>query len=206
MKEVWMADNSQAPSVSEVLQFVRARSDRFDSRVKRRNWIEWGACLFILAVAGYCLPHADNTADIILGSSLAAYAIIVAVGIWSTGRSTSTPDPAVRRSAYRDALEEKFAKQIRLAKNLKYWYILPLPVLTAIHRGVKIAEAQEVGDSIGRHIFAFVVVCTASIFVWWLNESRAVKVLRKEWDQIRRALDEGALPEPEAPSKQSSLH
>lgn len=201
MKEVWMVDDPQAPSVSEVLQFVRARSDRFDKRIKWRNLREWAACLFILAVVGYRLPHADDTADLILGFSLAFYAIVVAAGLWFTGRSTSRPDPALSRNAYRDALEEKFAKQIRLAKNLKYWYILPLPVFTAIHRGVKIVEAQEVGDSIGRHILTFVVVCAFCIFVWWRNESRGVRLLQKEWDQIRRALDEGALPASEGASK-----
>jgi hypothetical protein len=83
-------------------------------------------------------------------------------------------------------LLNRYDRQIRILRGVKYWYVLPLYswILLSIMTTVPAHETR-------RRIVVGIIPTAFSLFVIWLNEVYAVKKLRLKRTQVEELLDEG---------------
>jgi hypothetical protein len=90
--------------------------------------------------------------------------------------------PAADRSLadFQQALLRKYDHQIRLLKNVKYWYLLP-PYVALLPASAGMVMANTAKGQPGRPQLIAVGVYTGVFgFMWWLNEGPGVRTLRRE--------------------------
>jgi hypothetical protein len=85
---------------------------------------------------------------------------------------------------YRRALALKYEHQIRLLRNVKFWYLLPLYVGLLISSAGLLQEHAQKGvlswtDAVGPLVYTLIFVG-----IWWLNEVYTVRKLQREHAQV----------------------
>jgi hypothetical protein len=81
---------------------------------------------------------------------------------------------------YQQALLRKYDYQIRLLKNVKYWYLLP-PYLGLLLGSAGIVTANQAQGLPGWPQLIPLAIYTAMFGgLWWLNEVYAVSALQRE--------------------------
>jgi len=162
-----------------MLTLAMERANRFDRKIKARNWRECGAAAVvtaIFAVKAWGSPNALATAGNL---------VVAATGLWLVffmlryGRNA--PAPAADRSLadFQQALLREYDHQIRLLRNVKYWYLLPPYVgLLLASAGIVRARIAE-GQPGWTELIAVTIYTALFAFVWWLNEAYAVGRLRR---------------------------
>lgn len=190
MEYVWKQSNPAAPDVDGILEFVTTSAAKFDRNMRWRNLREWIAG----ALGGGFLLFFLNRFDSPVAFAF-ALGMLVNVGgvcllLLLKGRSEGEVDASLSRTEYRRALEEKYARQIRVLRNVKYLFLPPV-LLT----GGALAWSYAAGSPDASGWYYFVLLCIGSAFAVWLNEGPGVAQIRGEWEQVRRALDDGEIPE-----------
>ena len=118
---------------------------------------------------------------------MAILVVGMCVHLWLRGRSAGPADPALSRDRYRATLEREFDKQIRMLTLARYWFLVPLAVT-----GAATAWAYLYGAPAEKDWFYFPLICVGTAFAWWAN-NRGAKTIRRDWEKIRRALDDGEM-------------
>ena len=190
LKEIWM---SQSMSItfdhSELITEIRGRTSKLDRRVRFRNWLEWGAAAVVVVMfsAGAFVSGGFIRAGCLVG---VAAALWVSYFIKRYGSAAPDPDPQMSLGEYREALLEKYDRQIRLLKGVKFWYVLPLYASMMLIFVGGVLEASKSRGYLEWWDLRFVAVATLfSAFVWWLNEGYGVRKLRREREETRQRLD-----------------
>ena len=126
LRQLWQSDISEAINQRELLQELQRRSRNLDRMNRRRDLRNIVAMLVVIVVYSWFAVRAGNTLERV------ADVWLVACGVWFIfyvrryARISRKPVPEQTLGAYRQALVGRYDSQIRLAKGVKYWFILPM--------------------------------------------------------------------------------
>lgn len=189
--ELWDSQpRTAATSREELVMMVEKRARQFDRTIRVRNIVE---CVGALAVTVIFAGMAARATD---GLQRAGLAVVAASGVWIIffllrfGRGPKSADPAVGLSDYRRALLERYDRQIRLLRMVKYWYLLPPWAGLALWSASEMLQAAREGR-LGAGQFVAPVIYTAVFgVVWWINEVEGVDKLVRERAYVAGLADE----------------
>lgn len=185
----WQSQDSQTtvPKPEE----VRMHADQFYRRVRRRNLIEYIACIFVVAIfSAYVvmlpvLAARVGAAMIVIGTLFVAWQL--------HRRASATPPPeAAGEVPLLIHQREQLARQRDALSSIAIWYLGPFaPGLLVM----MFAPAFELGPQILLEMPAGVAATMLAIVavfggIWWLNRLVARK-LGKAVDEIDALLGEG---------------
>jgi hypothetical protein len=175
-----------------MLTIAMDRANRFDRTIKGRNWRECLAAAVVTPLFAFIAWRSPNAL------ACAGNLIVAASGLWIAfyllrhGRNAPAPPPDRSLADFQQALLREYEHQIRLLKNVKYWYLLP-PYL-----GLLLASLGIVMANIAERKPAWPQLIAAAIYTavfaatWWANESYAAGKLRR---QRARLLEEMRNPD-----------
>ncbi|HLY19319.1 MAG TPA: hypothetical protein VKR61_18965 [Bryobacteraceae bacterium] len=155
------------------------RVNRFDRTVKVRNWTECGAAVLLAAL--FTLGAVKSPNDLMRAGNL----IVAASGLWIIfyilrfGRSNQVPMPDQTLAGFRQALLRKYEQQIKVLKNVKYWYLLP-PYMGLLVLTGGIMQARSAARPGWPELLSIVLVTVVFAVIWWINEGVALGRLRRE--------------------------
>lgn len=162
-----------------MLAIAIRRTKQFDRTIRIRNWVECGAAVLVTA---FYTAAAWKAANLLLR---AGYTLVAAGGPWIIfymlrhGRESSVPAPDLSLAGFQQALLRKYDHQIRLLKNVKFWYLLPFFAgLLLASAGGMLARAAE-HHPVWPEFVAVAVYTAVFAGIWWLNEGYAVGRLRR---------------------------
>jgi hypothetical protein len=166
---VWQKNPDADADIEKLTRTIMAQTWKFDQRIFWRNAREYAAGNILLVVF---------SGQLVMGSDrIGALVGIVSVGfvmtyLWWKHRGLHPLDPASDVAAYKAALVARYDDQIRLLRNVPYWYLLPLyfPTLwVAVHVWRKSPAAA---------IVVLLAVLALYVGIGWLNVVLAVRGLR----------------------------
>jgi hypothetical protein len=185
LNDLW---RSEAPSSSrlqkekegeDMLTMVIERTRKFDRRILLRNVREVVAAAIVTGIFAWFAWKAPA------GLERIGDVIVAASGVWITFyllRSGSGPralDPGMNLNAYGQLLHESYDREVRLARSVKYWYLLPMYVgLAVVSLGMGL-RLHGAGQSARPAVVSMVIVTVGFGLVWILNEVYAVRCLEK---------------------------
>ncbi len=168
---------------ARIAREMAGRVEKFDRTIWWRNLREYAAGAILIVYFSWLSLNP--------ASRLVALAGIVAVGFvmiylrWSH-RQTPPLDPSADGKSYQAALLDRYDRQIRLLRRVKYWYVLPIYLWMLLSIMTSVPSGQT-----GRRIKSLLFVTAFSIFVVWLNEGYAVSKLRDNRKKAETLLEEG---------------
>jgi hypothetical protein len=172
-KHAWQAsgETHDTPALAE----VRAKADKFYRKVRRRNMIEYVACIIVVIACShnvFVMPHILQK----IGSAcIVAAAFYIAWQIHRRG-SAVAPEKAVQMPLYIFTRTE-LVRQRDLLRNVFWWYILPLipgVALVLIGNGQDPELSRQV--PIWQRWVGLGFMITTFTGVWWLNQMAARKL------------------------------
>lgn len=119
----WIADRSEA----EMLERVKLQSDRFDRRLRRRDWLETVAAGLVSALLFAGMPSHGWLARAGMGIVILACIFIV----WRLHATRNRHAGTSMDRPVSDVLRGELAKlddQLRLVEGVLWWYLAPLGV------------------------------------------------------------------------------
>lgn len=131
LKSLWQADSPDCAgnrqSEAEMMEGIRLQAERFDRRVRRRDWLETAAAALAIVVFALAMPAfgwlARVGAGLIIGGC-----VLVAWRLHRTRRrhaesGVDRPVTEVLRAQIR-----KLDDQIRLLEGILWWYVAPIAI------------------------------------------------------------------------------
>jgi len=172
-----------------MLTMAMERTERFDRTIKARNLRECLGGAFITAFFAFLAWKSPNAL------ARTGFLVVAASGVWIVfymlryGREAPAPAPDGSLADFQQALLRKYDHQIRLLKNVKYWYLLP-PYMGLMlgSAGIVMANAAK-GQPAWPQLFAVAVYTATFGFLWWLNEGPGVGKLRRERARLLEEMD-----------------
>jgi|GEM_PF-6377614 len=189
LKELWKPDEPRRASEAEkeaIMKRAQEKLEKFERRLRFRELQEILPSIVVSAVFGAQFVHAQ-TVMIKLGSAMVVCACLWgAFYLLTRGRGPADPDRGLPLAEFRAGVAAKYDHQIWLLSRVKYWYVAPLfaGILTSTLGRVEARGWKFVTKDWA--VLALMVVFAA--FVVWLNESWAVRRLKKERDEVRAGL------------------
>ena len=169
-----------------MLTMVIERTRTFDRRIAVRNAIECAAAVLVVGIFAWFAWKAPS------GLEKAGAAMVAASGVWIAyyilrfGSGPKTLDRGVSLNAYSQSLRESYEQQMRLLRNVKYWYLLPPYVgILVANVGMWMRVHEKGGSPWGVLVNAAVVTGFFGL-VWILNEVHGVRYL----ERLKRELAE----------------
>jgi hypothetical protein len=175
-KHAWQ--NSVPVADARSLEEVRAIADKFFRKIRRRNVIEYAACLFVVVAFGryvFTLPHILQK----IGSAWIVFATFYAA--WQLHRrgSAVSPDQAGRVPIY-EFMRAQLVRQRDALRSIFWWYILPfLPGLIMILIGNGLVTPAGNGPPIWVRWLSLAMMIGIFVGIWWLNQLGARKLQRR---------------------------
>ena len=186
LRQLWQSDISQAINQRELLRELERRMRNFDRAIR---WRDLRETLGGLIVTGFYLWMAVSAKTLFERSAdlaVAAWGIWVAVVLRRFFKLNRKPAPEQTLSAYRHSLVERYDGQIRLAKSVKYWFLLPMWLALLLF---DIAYRVDGGNNM-KFTLVLIVVSAASVFVWWLNEGPGIRCLERKRRELAALMGE----------------
>lgn len=181
MQELWCGQIDGPPRKGEdMLKIAIDRTRRWEHMIRIRNWRECGAAALVTVIFAWMALRAPNAL------ACAGNLVVAASGIWIVyyllrfGQSSKPPAPDRNLAEFQQALLDEYERQIRLLRNVRYWYLLPpFAGLLLASTGSVMARLSE------RHpwwpeLIAVPVYTAIFGLVWWLNESYAIGQLQRQ--------------------------
>lgn len=176
LRQLWQSDISEAINQRELLRELQRRSRNLDRMNRRRDLVNIVAMLVIIVVYSWFAVGAGNALERV------ADVWLVACGVWFIfyvrryARISRKPVPEQTLGAYRQALVGRYDGQIRLAKGVKYWFLLPMWLGLLLY---DIAYRMNGGNNT-KFALVLIVVTAGSAFGWWLDEGPGVRYLERK--------------------------
>jgi hypothetical protein len=169
-----------------MLTIAMERANRFDRTIRMRNWREGGAGVLVAALFAVIAWNSPNALARAGNLVVAASGLWVAFCIWRYGREAPPPAPDRSLADFQQALLREYDHQIRLLKNVKYWYLLPPYV------GLLLASAGIVMANTAKgwpQLVAMAIYTALFGGVWWANEVYGVRKLRRQRTRLLQEMD-----------------
>ena len=183
--DLWRSQSPSASSFSkekegeEMLTMVIERTRSFDRRIAVRNTIECVAAFLVAGVFAWFAWKAPSGLEKIGAAIVAASGLWIAYYILRVGSGPRPLDPGVSLNAYNQLLRASYEQQIRLLRNVKYWYLLPpYAGLAVANLGLWLRLHGE-GKGAWGTLANMGVVTFVFGLVWILNEVYGVRYLER---------------------------
>ena len=180
LENLWKAQPVDTAMRGEEMRvIVLKKIAGFDRAIRLRNRAEIVAALVVFASFA-CFAWVQKNGIQRLGSMvISASALWIIYYIWRHGSEPGDPDPDQTVASYQLALRRKYEHQIRLLRNVKFWYLLPLYVGLLVSSTGILREHAEKGvlswvDAIGPLVYTLIFAG-----IWWLNEVYTVRRLQR---------------------------
>src|SRR4051794_34858584 len=188
LRDLWCSQPQQQRKGEDMLALVIERTRTLDRRVAARNALEIAASIIVLAGFAFAAWHAPGGIEKLGMAMVAASGAWIAWYVWRKGTGPATPDRNADLHSYENLLLDNYDHQIRLLKNVKYWYVMPpyIGLLVAwMGRAVRVG-----GEPLGWADYLTLAIFTAVFgLVWILNEVGAVRHLERMKREISSADD-----------------
>lgn len=185
-RDVWKQEDAPAeerPGDAELLAQVKERSQAFDRKIRRRDWLEIAAAAVVVLLFGYeAVTAASWLARVGAGIVVAGSVLIV----WRLRRARRDGDSTLAGRPVAERLRselEKVDAQIRLLESVLWWYVAP-PTVGAILFVVGIGEGLDSGT-----LIAVAVILAVGALVWWLNQRAVRRDLRPRRRELADLLE-----------------
>ena len=176
LRQLWQSDISEAINQRELLSELQRRSRSFDRRNRRRDLVDIVAMLIIIVVYFWFALHAGNTLERVADVWLVVSAGWFIFYVRRYARISRKPVPELTLGAYRQALVERYDSQIRLAKSVKYFFVLPMWLGQMLFN---LAYWMNGGKNF-KFVMVTIVVTAGNVLVWWLNEGPGIRYLKRK--------------------------
>jgi len=190
LAKIWTADADPVRRThEEVMALVTKRQKTFEKKIRVRDWLEIVAAVIVAVFFLWAAFHSENLLQGV------GNGIIVAGSLWiiyylRTHRFRHIPsDPTSDIRSYTSELFNEYEKQIRLLKQVKYWYLLPLYLGLMVGWAGSFQRQAQAGMM--KPVFSAAFITGLFGAIWWLNEVRAVRRVSAERDKMRALLSEG---------------
>jgi len=186
---LWQSDSGNGPvDTSDLLRELQRRNNSFDRMIRRRDIREIAGGLALTVIYGLMAWKAGTLLFRVSDIWLALCGVWIAYYLHRDSKRSLQPIPDQSLAIYRQSLMERYDGQIRLARTVKYWFLLPLWF------GLLLQAVAALPGPRGVFKFSMVMlVATAGCaFVWWLNEGPAVRYLQHKRRELAALIgDEG---------------
>jgi hypothetical protein len=189
LRELWCSQPyAGVAKGEELVKLVAKRTQHFDRAILVRNMLECTAAVVVAALLTQLAVRAH-------GLQRAGFIVIAASAVWIVyyllryGRGPANADPDQDLNAFKRALLERYDRQIRLLKSVKYWYLLPPYIGLLIESAGKLLNDAKVGQLPWRDFLLPLFYTAFFAFGWWLNEVHAVARLRTERSRLLSLAD-----------------
>jgi hypothetical protein len=186
LRQLWQSDINEAMNQRELLRELERRRRNFDRANRRRDLQEIVASLVIIVVYLWFAAGAVTTFERVADVWLAACGVWIIFYMRRYAKLSRKPVPEQTLGAYREALVERYNRQIRLSKSVKYWYILPLWVGLLLFA---LADRVHGGKNI-KFVLVMIFVTAANGLVWWLNEGPGIRCLERKRQELATLIGE----------------
>jgi hypothetical protein len=181
---MWQQSTLPAPVDAEQLaRTIAARVEKFDRKILQRNLREYAAGAVVVVCLLVWLALDPGHRPLAL-AGIAATGFVMAY-LWRNQRQTPPLDPAADVRSYHAALLDRYDRQIRLLRHVKYWYVLP------IYLWLLLTMVYLPSPLPGGWITSFVFDTLFAGFIVWLNEGYGVRKLRAARKKAELLLEEG---------------
>jgi hypothetical protein len=190
LNQLWCGQSTSPPTKGEdMLTIAMERANRFDRTIKLRNWRECGAGILMAAFFAFIAWNSPNALARTGNLVVAISGLWVAFCMLRYGREAPSPAPDRSVADFQQALLRKYDHQMRLLKNVKYWYLLP-PYAGLLLASAGILEANKAaGQPAWPQLIAFTIYTSVFAAVWWANEVYAVRKLRRKREELLQEMD-----------------
>jgi len=179
LSNLWQSIPPQPADLQALLREVERRASSFDRTIRRRDWRESIAGFAVAVLFTWLGLRARTPLGRVADFWLAAYGLWVVFYLWrNSGPGEAAPDGTL--AEYRRRVIERYERQIRLLRQAKYWYILPLWIGGMLSAYAAFAQTRS-----------FVLLITqASAFtatgllLWWVNQAKGVPYVQNKQRDI----------------------
>jgi hypothetical protein len=186
LRQLWQSDINEAINQRELLRQLEQRTRKFDRTIWFRDLREAAAGLVVTVVYGWLALRAGNMLERVADLWLVACGVWIVFVLLRYSRFSRKPAPDQSLVVYRRELVERYDRQIRLLKGVKYWYILPLWV------GLMFGAVAYLVNGGGKAGFWVIVILATAVSaaVWWLNEGPGVRRLQRNRRELAELIGE----------------
>ncbi|MEN7536925.1 hypothetical protein [Aurantiacibacter flavus] len=189
-RQSWQAIGGETtmPSIED----LRAKSDAFERKIRRRNACEYIAGLIVLLWFGWIAlfgpfpwtPTVIPPNLIRLGAGLLMVGTVVA--LWQLHRRTnplaSPADSGL--SSVLDHQRRQLVRQRDALRDIFFWYLLPFAPGLTVMMLAPLALSPEIGSSEWFGVLAKVSIVPLAFIGWWLLSRMGARKLQKQIDAI----------------------
>ena len=172
-----------------MLTIAIERVNRFDHTIKARNWRECGGAALVTAFFAFIAWRSPNALACAGNLGIAASGLWIVFYMLRYGREAPAPAPDRSLADFQQALLRKYEHQIRLLKNVKYWYLLPPYVGLLLASAGKMMADDAKGQPGWPELVAVTIYTAVFGGLWWLNEVYGVRKLRRERARLLEEMD-----------------
>jgi uncharacterized membrane protein len=191
LEQLWKTQPLGTPTKGEDMRrYVLNKIASFDRTIRVRNTVESLAALLVAGLFAYMAFPQQNTIERLGKIMIVAAALWIIYYLRFRGGKAAEPPAEQTVASYVAALRAKYDYQIRLLRNVKFWYLLPFYIgLLTLTAGQLAAQAHERPLSWANAIPPLVY---SLVFagVWWLNEVYAIRHIKRLRDRLSSSLDE----------------
>ena len=163
----------------EMLTMVIERTRSFDRRIAVRNTIECAAAFVVVGIFAWFAWSAPGLLERAGNAMVAASGLWIAYYILRFGSGPRRLDPGVSLNAYNQLLRANYERQIRLLRNVKYWYLLPPYVgILVANLGLGLRLHAE-GRNLWGVAAGMAAVTCVFVLVWIANEVYGVRHIER---------------------------
>jgi hypothetical protein len=174
----------------EMRKIILRKTEKFDRTIRRRNIRETVTAAMVAIFFTYIAWGQRNGIDRAGSIILVASSLWIIYYMWRRGGKPPDPNPDQTLEGYRRALVRKYDHQIRLLRNVKFWYLAPMYVGLLVLSAGLLKERVEKGSPIGLAVLYPLVYTILFAGIWWMNEVYAVRKLERMRAQVTSAIEE----------------
>jgi hypothetical protein len=180
---MWQQSNVLPPAdTAELTRSLGARVKSFDRRIFWRNFREYAAGAVLIAF--FIWMSFRPVMRLLSFGGIAAVGFVMFY-LWRRHRELKPLDPSSDARSYREALLARYDHQIRLLRQVRYWYVLPLYLWMLGATAMTSSGRSAIGVAV-----SLFVTTAFSAFVVWLNEGYGVRKLKEERAKVETLLQE----------------
>ncbi|MFN3212204.1 MAG: hypothetical protein ACE37M_03795 [Henriciella sp.] len=190
LRDLWASDQGDKFTMS--ISDLTARSDHFQSRIKRRNLIEYLAAIIVIAAFGWIAAAAPVWSVRIGAILIMAAAVYISWKLHQIG-SADTPPHATSAQTLANHHRDELVRQRDALKSVWRWYLLPfVPGMIVFSIGTALESAAASGAPVwlSLAISSVSLGIIAAVFygIYALN-AHAAKKLDAEIDALEAVME-----------------
>lgn len=187
LQTLWSSQTQEPFSMS--IADVHTRAERFQARIRQRNWTEYAAAAFVVAAFGWTAVNTPVAAIQIGAGLIMLGALYVCWRLYKLGRAATSDEMAAAQS-WADFHRGELMRQREALRTVWRWYLAPFaPGMLVFLAGVAFTPENPAPFPVKLGVFLTGFGLMSAVFgaIAWLN-ARAADALGREiaaLDQVR---------------------